>query len=182
MPVHTIALLAAIGVLGLLSVRVVSVLYKHYGALVVMCPENRHTAGVELDVRRALVTGLVSSPGLRLASCSRWPEREGCGQECLSQIASGPEDCLVRRILSEWYGKQKCVFCGQPFGNIQWAVQKPALQVAGKASCDVGSIPAERLPEVLATAKAVCFACHTANTWVREHPDLMTDRSNRRPD
>ncbi len=179
MPVHTIALFVAVGLLCLASIRAVAVLFKYQGARVITCPENRQHAGVELNIRRVLATGLISAPQLRLATCSRWPEHADCGQECLSQIEAGPEGCLVRTILSQWYADKKCVFCGQPFGDIQWSVRKPALLIGGEVSTDYGSIPAERLPEVLATAKPVCFACHTATAWVREHPDLVTDRSNK---
>jgi hypothetical protein len=32
------------------------------------------------------------------------------------------------------------------------------------------------LPETLAAAKPICFACHMAQTLVREHPELVVDR------
>lgn len=180
MPVHTVALLIAGALLFLVSARLVTILFRYYGPRVITCPENRESAGVELDVRQILATGLVHPPRLQLSACSRWPERAGCGQECLSQIESGPEACLVRTILAEWYANKNCAFCGLPFGKIQWAVQKPALLIGGRPSADCTSIPAEKLPEILQSAKPVCFACHTASTWVREHPDLVTDRSNKK--
>ncbi len=181
MPVHLIALLAVVVLLCVVSIRLVRLLFKLYGAHVVECPENHRPAGVELDMRCALSTGLAASPQLSLSTCSRWPEHAGCGQGCLSQIENGPENCLVRKVLSDWYAKQKCFYCGLSFGDIQWAVRKPAVQMAGSPSVDVDSIPVEQLPDVLAKARPVCFACHVANTWVREHPDLVTDRSNRKP-
>jgi hypothetical protein len=172
------ALLVAVGLLCMASVRVVTVLFKYHGARVITCPENHRHAGVALDTRRVLATGLISAPRLRLSSCSRWPERAGCGQECLSQIAAAPRECLVRTMLSEWYANRKCVFCGQRFGDVQWSFQKPALLVEGQVSVDVEAIPAERLTDLLPTAKPVCFSCHTASTWVRQHPGQVTDRSN----
>jgi len=39
-------------------------------------------------------------------------------------------------------------------------------------------VPADKLQETLAAGRPVCFACHTANKLVREHPDLVTDRSS----
>lgn len=179
MPVHTLALWIAVGVLGLASIPAVIILYRYSGPRVLTCPENRRHAGVTLDVRRVLASGMVSAPELRLASCSRWPERAGCGQECLSQIEGHPENCLVRTILEDWYAAKTCVFCGQPIGSIQWAVQKPALLVEREQTRSCDEIPAERLHEVLATAKPVCFGCHTATRWVREHPDLVVDRAKK---
>lgn len=182
MPVHTIALLVVVGLLCLASIRTIAILYKYRGSRVITCPENQAHAGVSLDVRRVVATGLVSAPKLRLSSCSRWPERAGCGQECLSQIEAGPTDCLVRTILSEWYAKQKCVFCGLDFGDVQWAVRKPAVLTGKQVLLSCGEIPAENLPEVLAAAKPVCFSCYTATTWVKQHPELTVDRSSKPAD
>jgi len=116
------------------------------------------------------------SGGLRLASCSRWPERAGCGQQCLAQIQAAPEDCLVRNLLAHWYQGKNCFWCGLPFEEVQWDVRKPALLDAAGISREWSAIPAERLAETLAAARPVCFACHLANTLVREHPELAIER------
>ena len=63
------------------------------------------------------------------------------------------------------------------FGKIDWSAQKPALIKADKISVEWSQVPAERLAETLETALPVCFSCHMAATLVREHPDLVTDRS-----
>jgi hypothetical protein len=128
-------------------------------------------------VRAALTS--FGSAQFRLSACSRWPERAGCGQECVSQIQESPEGCLVRNIVAEWYRGKSCASCGRVFGEIEWEIRKPALVSADKVSIEWSRIAAERLPETLQTALPVCFACHMANTLVREHPDLVTDRSRR---
>jgi hypothetical protein len=178
MPVHTIALLVAVGLLCLVTVRVVAVLFRYAGARVITCPENQQHAGVSLAMRRLLASGLVSTPKLRLSTCSRWPEMAGCGQECLSQIVEQQKDCLVRTILTKWYADKNCIYCNQAIGPIEWSVRKPALLIDGKSSLACDLVPPEELPGTLANAQPVCFACHTATRWVREHPDQVTDRSN----
>ena len=67
----------------------------------------------------------------------------------------------------------------KPFGEIEWSGQKPALVRADKTSVEWSRVPAEQLTETLETASPVCFACHMANTLVRERPDLVIDRSCR---
>src|ERR1044072_1415781 len=62
------------------------------------CPDHRRPAGVRLDATYAALSGLGNGPKLRLESCSRWPERSNCGQECLSQLEEAPQACLVRNI------------------------------------------------------------------------------------
>lgn len=139
------------------------------------CPENQRPAGVRLDAWHAAWTSVAKAPGLRLASCTRWPERAGCGQECVSQIEATPQDCEVRRILAAWYQGKQCVSCGQPIGDTLWAAQKPAL-LTDKISVEWSQIPVDRLPEVLERSAPICFACHMANRLVREHPELAVER------
>ena len=169
--------LAGIAVLaGLGAIRMVRIWLRYRGARVVTCPETQHSAGVSLDARYASVTAPGRPAPLRLSACSRWPERAGCGQECLSQIAASPDDCLVRNILAKWYAGKECASCGQPFEEIQWTVRKPALLTADKTSVDWSLVPAESLYEVLDTALPICFACHMARTLLREHPGLAIER------
>lgn len=92
---------------------------------VITCPETRAPAAVELDARHAAATATLGESDLRLQSCSRWPERQDCGQQCLAQIEEAPEECLVRTILAHWYAGSTCVLCGRAIGAIQWTEHKP---------------------------------------------------------
>ena len=167
-----IVLLAA----ALVAFRLITAWWKYLGDRVITCPENHRPAGVTVDSSHAAWTGLARGPHLRLSACSRWPEMAGCGQECLSQIEASPEGCLVRRILVDWYAGKACASCGQPIGEIPPAGGKPALLLAEGISVEWKQISAELLPETLAAAKPICFACHMAQTLVREHPELVVDR------
>ena len=150
---------------------------KYHGRMVITCPENQKPAGVSVDTRHAVATGLGGKPDLRLADCSRWPERAGCGQQCLGQIDSAPEDCLVRNILVRWYEGKKCAWCGRPITELHLGERKPALLISEERSVEWNEVPAEQLQETLATARPLCFGCHIANTMRREHPELVIDRS-----
>jgi hypothetical protein len=55
---------------------------------------------------------------------------------------------------------------------------QPALVGADGISFEWSGITADKLHETLAAARPICFACHTANTLVRERPELVTDRSH----
>ena len=177
MAIQTVVLAIAV-VLGAFAVgRLAKAWWKYRGERVITCPENQKPAGVVVDARHAAATALGKAPELRLSSCSRWPERAGCGQECLSQIEASPEGCLVRNILTKWYEGKVCAWCGQPFGEIDWAGRKPALLEAGGVSVEWSEVPADKVNETLAAASPVCFACHMANRLVREHPELVVDRA-----
>jgi hypothetical protein len=61
--------------------------YRAYrGTRLVQCPEVGCTAVVDVDEKHAASSTWLRDTELRLVSCSRWPERRGCGQECVAQI------------------------------------------------------------------------------------------------
>lgn len=177
MPVQLMAVVAILAlVVGFALVRMARAWWKFRGRAVVTCPESQRPAGVVVDTRHAAWTGVAGTPRLQLATCSRWPERAGCGQQCLSQIEAAPQDCLVRNILVNWYAGKSCAACGRPIGEIVAAGSQPALLLADKVSVEWSQVPAEKLGETLAAAQPICFGCHMANTLVHEHPELAVDR------
>ncbi len=151
------------------------------GTRLVRCPETRAPAAVDLDVKEALVTGLFGREHLRLSDCSRWPERAGCGQECLAQVERAPEDCRVRTIVSEWYQGKKCVYCARPFGEIHWHDHRPALRSALGVTRQWSEVRPEELPGLFATCVPVCWDCHVAESFRHEHPELVVDRAAHEP-
>jgi hypothetical protein len=177
MPVPTIAIVFGVGVVVILTLRAVRTWWKYRGDRLITCPENHRPAGISLAAGRAAAQSLAGKPQLQLSACSRWPERAGCGQECLSQVHESPEGCLVRSILVQWYEGKCCASCQQPFGDISLVGVKPAVLLADKVSLEWSEIPVERLREILASASPICFACHMGNTLVRKHPELVVDRN-----
>src|SRR4051812_33946919 len=164
---YTWLILGMAGAVAVLTAGQVFLRWRRFrGVRVVTCPETCRPVAVRLEAARAARTGLMGTPELWLSACSRWPEKAGCGQECVSQIAEAPDVCLVRTIAAEWYRGKSCVYCQRPFGEIEWSGQKPALLSADKATVDWNQVPAEQLPDILQTASPVCFACHMANTLV----------------
>lgn len=149
--------------------------FKFRGTRVVTCPENGQTVAVAVDAKVAAVTAL-PRPLLRLESCTRWPEKQNCGQLCLDQIEASPEDCLVRNMLTHWYEGKICVFCRRPLAAIHWHDHKPALLSPEGRTVAWTEVPPEHVPRALATHEPVCWNCHVAETFRREHPELVTDR------
>jgi hypothetical protein len=150
------------------------------GKRLVTCPETKQPAAVDVDARQAGWKAALHAPELRLTDCSRWPERHDCGQQCLRQIESAPMDCLVRRIVVKWYEGKTCVYCHKPVDNVEeWVGHTPALLAPDQKTVYWDHIKAEKLPEVFKTYQPVCWSCHIAETFRREHPDLVIDRPAR---
>src|SRR5260370_33536806 len=97
MPVMLVVAILALAAV-LVVVRLGSAWIKYRGQRVIQCPENLRPAGVVVKAAHAAATAFGKAPEWRLSQCSPWPERAGCGQECLSQIQAAPEECLVRDI------------------------------------------------------------------------------------
>jgi hypothetical protein len=150
------------------------------GRRVVVCPETRKYVAVEVDARHAAASAARGrAPELVLRSCTRWPERAGCEQDCVGQIERAPADCLVRTMLDEWYAQRACHFCGRGFGHISWADHKPALLSPEHLIVEWKEIPPERVPGALRTHGPVCWDCSVAESFRAEFPELVTDRDSK---
>jgi hypothetical protein len=147
------------------------------GKRVITCPETKEAAAVDVNAAYAAVTTLRKDEAcFRLRDCSRWPERRDCGQECLRQIEAAPEGCLVRYMLANWYVGRLCVYCRKPLAEMNWAEHKPALMTPELKTVEWADVPPETLPQLLSVSLPVCWNCHIAETFRREHPDLVVDR------
>jgi hypothetical protein len=168
--------LAVVVALGFIAHRFARTYLRVRGQRVITCPENDEFAAVEVDARRAARTALLGQQQLHLRECSRWPERQGCGQECLAQIEASPMECLVRSMLDQWYAGSTCAVCGKGIGPIDWYKHKPALMNPDRRTVAWNDVPAEALPEVMATHFPVCWDCHVVETVVRQHGDRIVVR------
>jgi hypothetical protein len=145
------------------------------GTRVVACPDDRQAAVVTVDARHAALTTAAGHPHLRLDSCSRWPVTGGCGQDCLSQIERQPAECLLRTQIGRWYAGASCAICGTSLGTEEWTERKPALRAPGGETLEWKAVPPETVFQVMETHAPVCWNCHVAETFRRQHPELVLD-------
>jgi hypothetical protein len=146
------------------------------GKRVVSCPETHQPAAVRVAAGKAALEAALGNEQIKLSECSRWPERGDCPQECLAQIEEAPKACLVQTIINRWYEGQTCAYCQKPFGEIHWHDHPPALVDSQRKTLEWNTIPAEKLQEALRTHRPVCWSCHIAETFRREHSELVVDR------
>jgi hypothetical protein len=149
---------------------------KFLGKHIVTCPETKKPAAVDVAAGHAALETLLGESHLRLSDCSRWPEREDCGQACLSQIEVAPDDCLVTNVVEDWYRSRTCTYCGNLFGEMDWMDRRGALLGPDGKTVLWEEVHPEDLPDVLATYRPVCWSCHIAQSFRRKHPDLVVDR------
>lgn len=177
MSLPLVVILAILG-LGALVVlwRFARTYAKVRGQRVVTCPETQAPAGVAVNAKAAALAALAGKHRLELDACTRWPEKAGCGQECLREIEKAPEGCLVRGILAAWFADKSCALCGKPLGPVDWTKHKPVLMDARRRTFEWRELEAVAIPRLLETHAPVCWDCHIIETLVRKHPDKVVER------
>jgi hypothetical protein len=174
--IATVVVLLAVGLFVFRVIPGIRAYFDYRGKRLITCPETHKTEAVDVAATEAAVGAFLFAPTLRLKECSRWPERQDCGQECLKQIEIGPENCLVWNIVSNWYDGKSCAFCRKPFGPLHHLDHAPALLGTDSRTAEWRNFRPEQLPDVFATHKPVCWNCHVTETFRRLHPELVVDR------
>jgi len=174
-----VILALAVGLFVFRAIPGVRAYFKFRGNRLVTCPETKQTVAVKVDAKEAAEGAFLSEPTLHLKDCTRWPERENCGQECLQEIEIDPAKCLVWKIVAKWYEGKNCVFCHQPISPLRHMDHAPAILGPDFRTREWKEIQPEQLPDVFSTHQPVCWNCHVAESFRRLHPELVT---NREPD
>jgi hypothetical protein len=150
--------------------------FRYRVSRIIICPDSKEQAMVEVDALHAAVTSVLGQPDIRLQNCWRWPLYEDCGQECLAQLDVTPEECLVRGVLMRWYELKSCVYCGRPFKQIPLLEHKPALLTPEGQLLEWSDVPLKDLQIALTRDMPVCWDCYVARSFLHEHPELVVYR------
>jgi hypothetical protein len=169
-------LVLAVALFTFRAVPGVRAYFKFRGKRLVTCPETKEPAAVDVAAGEAALGAFLNEPTLRLNECSRWPERQDCGQDCLSQVEVDPQNCLVWNIVAKWYEGKNCVFCHKPFGLLHHLDHVPALLGPDFKTSEWKDVSPQDLPEFFSTHQPVCWNCHVTESFRRLHPGLVTDR------
>lgn len=149
---------------------------KFGGTQIVTCPETKNPAYVQVDVFEAALTSALGASDIRLQSCSRWPMKKDCGQECLLDLTVAPSDCLVHGVLMKWYRGKQCVYCGVTFSELHLTDHKPALRNPAGKLLEWKQVPIADMSKVLGSYEPVCWNCYIVQSFAIEHPELVTYR------
>jgi hypothetical protein len=165
---------------GLFVLRAVPGMQRYFhfrGMRLVTCPETHKPEAVNVAAGEAGLGAFFGEPTLRLQECSRWPERQNCGQDCLQQIEADSRSCLVWNIISKWYEGKSCVFCCKLIGTLHQWDHAPALLGPDFKTTEWKDLRPEKLPDIFGIYQPVCWNCHVAESFRRLHPELVTDRA-----
>ncbi len=150
--------LAAILVTGAPVAMALQSYYANRGRQSVKCPDNGEPADVELDHQYAFRTALAGQEHARLESCSRWPEKGDCEQDCLVQVDQSPEN--LERLFSKWYAGKSCAICIRPLTPADWRLGRVGVLNQHHELFELRDLPPDSLESVLAQTRPLCLQCH----------------------
>jgi hypothetical protein len=132
--------------------------YKNRGRKSVKCPENGRPVDVEVDNVYAFQTSLRGLEHSRLQSCSRWPEKGDCGQECLAQVDPSPEN--LERLLSKWSDGKSCAICARAIIPGDWRQGRLGVLNQHQELFQLRDMNADDLQSTLEQTRPLCWKCH----------------------
>jgi hypothetical protein len=165
--------LIAVGLFAIAGVRA----WRTYrGVHIIQCPETGKPVAVRVDTGHVAMTVVRDDvPDVRLASCSRWPERADCDQACVPQIEHNPVETRLDTILTDSFARHACALCGRTIKGVPAVGHKPAFLGPDGRTTPCTEIAPEHVYDLLETHRLVCWDCDVAETFRREHPELVID-------
>jgi hypothetical protein len=147
------------------------------GTRVVTCPETHRPAAVTLDTGHVAFTAVQDEADLRLATCTRWPERQGCDQVCVRQIAETDGETRPSTMIAHFFEARHCAICRHPIHPMNTAAVVPGFVDRGMREVIAwDEVPPEQLPDMFTTHRPVCADCTLAESFRRRFPDRVVDR------
>jgi hypothetical protein len=93
-----------------------------------------------------------------------------------SHDSSHKPESEASRTVRAWASGRVCASCGAPL--TETAGHHIALLEPSGMTREWVDIADHRLPAALASSVPICWNCHIAATFRREHPELVTDRED----
>ncbi len=124
----------------------------------IVCPEARMPARVELDARHP-VMDFLQGKGTRLRSCSSWPQLAGCEEECLAQIEPQTK---IDDILARWHDGKNCAICSMRLVRADWQRGRAAALDDKGNFIPLREMDWTQFPMALEHYQPLCRACHEA--------------------
>jgi hypothetical protein len=134
--------------------------YRNRGRQSAICPKNGEAAHIEMDYKYAFWTAWKGQEHTRLKSCTRWPEKGDCGQECLAQVDPSPEN--VERLMLGWHRGKTCSICTRAIASPDWRRGRLAWLDDQHKLVELRQVNLQQLQFALEGMRPLCWTCHQA--------------------
>ncbi len=150
--------LGALLVTGLPVAMSLQAYFRNRGRQPAVCPENGEPVDVEVDRKYAFCTAYRGQEHTRLQSCTRWPEKGDCGQECLAQLDPSPEN--VERLMFGWHKGKTCSVCTRAITPSDWRRGRLAWLDDEHKLVELRQVNLQQLQFALEEMRPLCWTCH----------------------
>jgi len=168
--------LGAAILIGLPLTATLQTYFKNRGPKPVTCPDDGKAADVEVDRKFALQAAMQGKDKMRVGSCSHWPENGKCGQECLVQVESTPEN--IERLLTRWLDGKACNACGRLLTPADWRQGRMGFFDDNFKLVEMRDLDLDNLGAVAPPTHPLCWKCHQEERerHLRPHRILKGER------
>ncbi len=132
--------------------------FQNRGRQSAICPENGAPVDIEVDRKYAFWTAWRGQEHSRLQSCTRWPEKGDCGQECLAQVDPSPEN--VERLMLGWHKGKSCAVCTRAITPADWRRGRLGWLDQQYKLVELRQVNLRQLQSALAEMRPLCWTCH----------------------
>ena len=98
--------------------------------------------------------------------------RPGCA---FRGVEHDPVDTRFDTILTDIFANQSCALCGRAIRGVPSVGHKPAFLGPDGRTTACDEIAPERVYDLFRTHHVLCWDCDGAETFRREHPELVID-------
>lgn len=132
--------------------------FDNRGRRRVICPTDHQRAAVEIDPKFALQTAMRGREESRVQTCSHWPEKGTCGQECLAQVEATPDS--LERLFTRWFDGKPCSICSRTLTPADWRFGRVGFlseegKLVGLRQIDFTDLGVMDDPK-----RPLCWSCH----------------------
>jgi len=153
----TLFFLGAILVTGLPVALSLQSYFQNRGLQSAICPESGDQVDIEVDNKYSFWTALRGQEHSRLKSCTNWPEKGNCAQECLVQVDPSPEN--IERMMLSWYKGKACAICARAITPSDWRRGRLAWLDNHKL-VELRQVNLRQLQLKLNELRPLCWRCH----------------------
>ena len=132
--------------------------FKHRGRQPVTCPDDGQRAEVEVDRKFALHAAMDGKELARVQTCSHWPENGACGQECLAQVETTPDN--LDRLFKRWFEGKPCTLCSRTLTPSDWRFGRMGFLNEEFKLIELRQIDFTKLGSIPQPKRPLCWTCH----------------------
>jgi hypothetical protein len=132
--------------------------FKNRGRRQVVCPDDHQRVEVEVDPKFALQAAMRGRDESRVQTCTHWPERSECEQECLAQVEATPYS--LELLFKKWFKGKRCTICSRTLTPSDWRFGRMGFLNEEFKLIELRQLDFTELGSMDEPKRPLCWTCH----------------------